>query len=170
MIHITELEAELLLEIACSDFSSDGYGFSWCYRPTSGYDKAWMAKMRGCMASLKAKGVINISVDYDAWDGKTTWVGIYGDYLRDATDEEKAVKDSIASWTGKCYANLDRTICPTEASNCDTCGEVGSLNEYGECPPCVEQREYEDDKFPTTEKPIYGQPVIGIENKENDEQ
>tara|TARA_R110000737_G_scaffold287245_1_gene293768 strand:- start:396 stop:584 length:189 start_codon:yes stop_codon:yes gene_type:complete len=58
----------------------------------------------------------------------------------------------------------------TEASNCDTCGEVGSLNEYGECLLCVEQREYEDDKFPTTEKPIYGQPLIGIENKENDEQ
>ena len=133
MIHITELEAELLLEIAHSDFSSDGYGFSWCYRANMGYYKEWMVKMRGCMTSLKAKGVISVSVDYDRWEGKTTWVGVYGDYLRDATDEEKAVKDSIASWTGKCYANLDRRICRTP-------------------------------------KPIYGQPLIGIENKENDEQ
>jgi hypothetical protein len=31
---------------------------------------------------------------------------------------------------------------------CVSCGEVKPLNEYGECPPCVEQREYEDDKFP----------------------
>lgn len=170
MIHITELESELLLEVACSDFSSDGYGFSWCYRPSSGYDKAWMAKMRGCMASLIAKGVITVDTDYDRWDGKTTWVGVHSKYLRDATDEEKAVKDSIASWTGKCYTNLDRRICRKRRLNCDTCGEERRLNEYGECPLCVEQREYEDDKFPQTEKPIYGQPLIEIENKENDEQ
>jgi len=31
---------------------------------------------------------------------------------------------------------------------CVSCGKVKALNEYGECPPCVEQREYEDDKFP----------------------
>tara|TARA_R110001599_G_scaffold292187_1_gene495834 strand:+ start:22 stop:426 length:405 start_codon:yes stop_codon:yes gene_type:complete len=134
MIHITELESELLLEIACSDFSSDGYGFSWCYRSNMGYNTAWINQMRGCMTSLKAKGVISVSVDYDKWEGMNiTWVGVSSDYIRDATDEEKAVKDSIAAYTGKCYANLDRRICRTP-------------------------------------KPIYGQPVIGIENKENDEE
>ena len=29
---------------------------------------------------------------------------------------------------------------------CVSCGKVTKLNEYGECPPCVEQREYEEIK------------------------
>jgi hypothetical protein len=66
------------------------------------------------MTSLAEKGVISVSVDYENWDrSKTTWVGVYDEYIRDATNEEKAVKHSIAEWTGKCYANLDRRICPT---------------------------------------------------------
>ena len=113
MIHITDLERELLIEIAYSDFSSDGHGFSWCYRDNMGYDRAWIKQMRGCIASLSKKGVINSSVDYDDWDRRaTTWVGVYSDYIRDATDEEKSVEDSIAKWTGKCYTGLSQIICP----------------------------------------------------------
>jgi hypothetical protein len=33
-------------------------------------------------------------------------------------------------------------------TKCETCGKARQLNEYGECAPCVEEREYEDDKFP----------------------
>ena len=112
MINITDLERELLIEISHSDFSSDGMGFSWCYRDNMGYNRAWIKQMRGCMASLKAKGVISVSVDYDKWEGTNhTWVGVNSDYIRDATDEEKSVENSIAKWTGKCYTGLNQIIC-----------------------------------------------------------
>jgi len=113
MMNITDLEAELLLEIAHSDFSSDGHGFNMCYRASMGYPNEWAKVMRGCMSSLRQKGVISVTTDnYDYGGEASTWISVRKQFLCEATPFEREVKGSIAEWSNYSYRGLNRVICP----------------------------------------------------------
>tara|TARA_R100000995_G_C3480098_1_gene123332 strand:+ start:356 stop:736 length:381 start_codon:yes stop_codon:yes gene_type:complete len=68
VVKITKLEKQLLTDIAHSDHSSDGYGFTmWV---GVGYESLPMRQVRALITTLKEKGVIHYSPPNPRYDEK----------------------------------------------------------------------------------------------------
>lgn len=78
MIKVTEKEMAFLEQIACSDFSSDGYGFCDYIQEAEGNGGMGynMKVVRGLIPSLVEKGIIDYDDDVDGDGSGWAWAVI----------------------------------------------------------------------------------------------
>ena len=97
---ITELEKQVLDDIANCDMSTDGYGL---HGPTADWNFSLpMSQVRALLSTLSQKGIVGVDSAEDMGE-EYGWVRIKDEYAVEASESDP----DLIKWTGYKLVNLE---------------------------------------------------------------